>query len=116
VLSNAVLNICHEYARWMPTAFPKAGLKRLPGVLEVEPEDLDPLSVIGRQPVRALFVAGGADAISPPEDVRRLYERAKPTSEFLLVPAATHETLPYFFEDLAAPVTQWLDQSQSIPK
>ncbi len=108
VLSNAVLNICHEYAHWMPKAFPRAGLKCLPACLGVEAEELDPLSVITKHPVAALFIAADGDAISPTTDVRRLFEAAGPESKFITVMNGTHETAPYFFDDLSAPVISWL--------
>src|SRR5437867_6341865 len=41
VLSNAVLNIRHEYAGWLPRAIVNAGLNHLPAVLNVEPGELD---------------------------------------------------------------------------
>jgi len=111
VLSNAVLNLCDEYAHWMPAAFPKAGLKRLPQLIGVEPEELDPLSVMTARPVTALFIAGGKDAISPPTAVRSLFDVATPGSGYLIAPAATHETVPYFFDAFAAPVMTWLSKS-----
>lgn len=108
VLSTAVLNICHEYARWLPPAFLKAGLKKLPDVLAVEPSQLDPETVLTGSPVSALFVAGAEDKVNPVVAVRRLYEIAAPGSGWLVVPDATHEALPYYFEDLAPPVLEWL--------
>jgi len=113
VLSNAVLNICHDYAHWMPTAFPKAGLKRLPELLGVQPEELDPVSVMATNPVTALFIAGEKDSIASPTDVRKVFTVAGPGSEFIIVPKGTHETAPYFFETLADPVTAWLGKSHA---
>jgi pimeloyl-ACP methyl ester carboxylesterase len=108
VLSNAVLNICREYAPHLPRALPRAGLKRLPGLLEVAARDLDTGSVLANHQMAALFVVGNCDKITTPSDVRSLFEAAAPGSDFRVVPAATHETVPYFFEELAAPVAAWL--------
>ena len=107
-LSSAVLNICHEYARGLPQAFVKAGLKRLPSVLKVEPVELDTSAVLARKPVAAMFVAGSEDKITPVAEVRRLYEEAAPGSELLVVPEATHEAVTYYLCDLVPPVLAWL--------
>lgn len=109
VLSNAVLNICHEYARWLPQSLLKGGLKQLPSVLNVEPGQLDITTVLAANSVSALFVAGTDDKITPPTDVRKLWEAAAPGSKLVIVPAAMHEALPYLFDDLVPPVLAWLD-------
>ena len=108
VLSNAVLNIRHEYAGWLPRAIVKAGLNHLPAVLKVEPGELDMTTVLARTPVVALFVVGTEDKITPVADVRKLYEEAAPGSKLVVVPGATHEAVTYFFNDLAPPVPAWL--------
>ena len=109
VLSNAVLNIRHEYAHWFPQGLVKAGLKHLPSVLKVNPTELDTTTVLARRPVAALFVAGGEDKIVPVSDVRKLYEESATGSEWIVVPGATHEAVPYFFENLVNPVLTWLE-------
>jgi len=108
-LSNAVLNIGREYAGWMPGALLRAGLRKLPALLQVPPEELDPKTVLTRNPVDALFVAGAEDKITPVDEVKKLRALAAPGSEFIVVPRATHEAVTYFFSDLAQPVTAWLD-------
>ena len=112
VLSNAVLNICHDYAQWLPAGLVKAGLRKLPSVLKVEPDELDPARVLARNPVAALFVAGAADQIAPPKDVQKLFGQAAPGSELVLVPQATHEALPYDFNELAPPVLARLERQR----
>jgi len=107
-LSKAVLNICHEYAGCLPRAFVKAGLKHLPSLLMVEPEQLDTKKVLAGSPVAALFAVGTEDRITPVGDVRQLYEEAAPGSELVVVPEATHEAVTYFFKDLVPPVLKWL--------
>ncbi len=109
VLSNAVLNICREYAAWFPSTFLKSGLKKLPAVLEVEPGQLDPATTLPRNPVAALFVAGAQDRVTPIRDVRKLYEAAAPESGWLVVPNATHEAVTYYLDELTTPVLAWLD-------
>ena len=108
-LLPAVLNIRREYAKWMPTALVKAGYRKLPSVLKVEPGELDTSTVLSRNPVNALFIAGARDAIAPVEVVTRLERQAASPSELIVVPHATHEALPYFFSALAQPVLDWLD-------
>jgi len=107
-LSNAVLNICHEYAGWMPKALVKSGLNKLPSVLQIPASEFDITTVLRRKPVAALFVAGAEDRIAPVKDVEQLFALALPGSKFIVVPDATHETLTYYFADLAPPVLAWL--------
>ena len=108
VLSNAVLNLCHDNARWLPASLVRAGLRRLPELLQVTPDELDTTTAVARTPVGALLVAGAEDRVMPVADVRALYELCAPGSEFVVVPRATHEALPYFFDDLVPPVLGWL--------
>jgi alpha-beta hydrolase superfamily lysophospholipase len=115
VLSNAVLNICAEYAPCLPRIFPKAGLKQLPRILGVEPAELNPIDVLTRDPVAALFIAGAEDDIAPPADVGALFAQAAPRSTLLTVAGATHETLPYHFDALAQPVLDWLADRPASP-
>ena len=108
-LSNAVLNICHEYAGWLPRGLIKSGLRRLPSLLKVDPGELDTTTVLARHPVPGLFVVGTDDKITPAADVRRLYDETPLHSEWMVVPGATHEAVTYYFNDLVLPVLAWLD-------
>jgi hypothetical protein len=45
-------------------------------------------------------------------DLRRLYSEALPGSKLIVVPGATHETLPYHFGELVPPVLGWLGASE----
>jgi pimeloyl-ACP methyl ester carboxylesterase len=107
-LSNAVLNLCHEYAGWVPRMFLRAGLKKLPAVLEVPAQELDTTTELTRSPVTALLVAGAEDRITPVADVEQLQALAAPGSRLIVVPGATHEAVTYFFADLVPPVLAWL--------
>jgi len=107
-LSNTVLNLRHEYADWLPKTLVKAGLKKLPSVLETPAAELDTTTELIRSPVRALFVAGTEDKITPMADVQQLFALAAPGSELIVLPDATHETVTYFFADLVPPVLNWL--------
>jgi pimeloyl-ACP methyl ester carboxylesterase len=80
----------------------------LPEVLDVPPDELDTTTILKRHPVSALFIAGGQDTITPAAEVSRLKSLASPASKFLQVPDGTHEALPYFFDELEAPVKDWL--------
>ena len=116
VLSNAVLNICHDYSGWLPRGLVKAGLRHLPSVLKVDPAELDPATVLARSPVVALFVAGENDIIAPTADVKRLFAAAAPGSELVLVPEATHEAVTYYFNELVPPALRWLDGKGGGPR
>jgi len=111
-LSNAVLNICHEYAGWLPKAVIESGLKKLPSVLQIPASELDTTAVLSRKPVAALFVAGGGDTIMPVKDVEQLRALALPESKIIVVPDATHEALAYYFSDLVPQVLSWLDEEK----
>lgn len=111
-LSNAVLNICREYAPCLPRILPRAGLKNLPEVLGVQPDELDPVAVLARHPVQALIVAASGDKITSTADMEKLFEAAAPGSRLITVPDATHETVTYRFDDLVPPVLDWLDASR----
>jgi len=108
-LSNSIQNICQEYADWTPRWLLNAGIRQLPVVLHVGTDELDPKTWLAEVPVKALFIAGENDQIVPLADVRRLYEVAASGSRLFVVPQATHETLPYFFDKLVPPVLNWLD-------
>lgn len=110
-LSNAVMNIRRDYLGWLPSPIVRAGLRRLPGLIQAPPGSLDPERVLAGQRVRAMFVAGGADDIAPVKEVERLRHEAGPGSPLVVVPEATHESLAYFFDDLAGPVADWLAQA-----
>ena len=112
VLSNAVLNICHDYARLLPRMLIKAGLRQLPVVLDVQADDLDTTTVLRRHPVSALFVSGAKDKVIPPADMQRLFDEALPGSELIAVPGATHETVTYHFNEILPPVLAWLNTSE----
>jgi pimeloyl-ACP methyl ester carboxylesterase len=113
MLSNAVLNICFDYASFLPRAVIRAGLKQLPAVLGVQGDDLDTTTVLARHPVTALFVAGTKDNITPLADVQSLFKEALPGSELIVVPGATHETVAYRFSELVPPVLAWLGTNET---
>ena len=107
-LSNTVLNLGREYAGWLPRGVIRAGLKKLPSVLDVPAGELDPTTGLTRNRVTALFVAGAEDKIAPVAGVEQLFALAAPGSRLLVVPEATHESVTYFFADLVPPVLAWL--------
>ena len=107
--SNTVLNIRREYAGWFPKPLIKSGIKQLPAVLQFPASEFDTMTVLRRRPVSALFVAGGADKITSAKEVKQLNSLALPESEFIVVPDATHEALPYYFKALVPAVLAWLD-------
>jgi pimeloyl-ACP methyl ester carboxylesterase len=112
VLSNAVLNICRDYASFVPQMVIRAGLKQLPVVLDVQANELDTTTVLARHPVSALFVSGAKDKVIPPADMQKLFNEALPGSELIVVPGATHETVTYHFSEILPPVLAWLNTSE----
>ena len=108
-LSNAVLNIRHDYTPVIPKFMVKAAIKKLPSLLQIPATEFDTTTVLRRKPVGALFIAGGLDTIAPVTDVQRVYALALPDSKFIVVPGATHEALTYYFKDLVPAVLPWLD-------
>jgi len=111
-LSNAVLNIRSDYAGLVPKFMVKEGMERLPSVLQIPASEFDTTTVLRRKPVKALFIAGGEDKISPPPEVEKVRALASPGSEFLIVPDATHEALTYYFKELTPAVLSWLDNAE----
>lgn len=107
-LSNAVMNIRQQYAWWVPKFWVRAGLRQLPSVLQIPPNEFDMTTVLIQKPVTALFVAGGADGIATVKDVEQLRALALPDSKMVVVAGATHESLTYYFADLAPPILAWL--------
>jgi pimeloyl-ACP methyl ester carboxylesterase len=106
--SNAVLNIRREYAGWTPEWMIKAGLRELPNILDVPAEELDTTTLLERTPVKALFIAGEADAVVPLSELQELSARGARGSRLVVVPQVTHEALPYCFDQLLPSVLDWL--------
>jgi pimeloyl-ACP methyl ester carboxylesterase len=115
VLSNAVVNIGRDYSGLMPvclvTSLARAGARDLPAVLKVPPGELDTTTVLKRDPIEALFVAGSEDNIAPAADVAELERLAGPGSRLIVLPGATHEAVTYYFDELTGPVLAWLNAS-----
>lgn len=109
--SNAVLNIREQYCDWVPKWMARAGIKDLPSLLDIPASEFDTTTVLRRNPVKALFVAGAKDDIAPPAEVKEDQELAAPGSPLIIVPGATHEALTYYFKDLLPVVVPWLDHS-----
>lgn len=113
-LARAALNLRAEFASWFPERWVRGALRRLPRVLGVRPERFDPIHQLpGEWPVRALFVAGGADQIAPPPDVGRLFRAVAGTSEFVTVPEATHEGLGLRLDVLGERVAEWFGRTEA---
>ncbi|HUA66018.1 MAG TPA: alpha/beta fold hydrolase [Alphaproteobacteria bacterium] len=110
-LSNAVLNIREQYCDWVPKPMVRAGIKKLPSLLDIPASEFDTTTVLRRKPVKALFIAGAEDDIAPPAEVKEDVALAAPGSVFIVVPEATHEALTYYFKDLLPVVLPWLNQT-----
>lgn len=114
-LSKAVLGLADQYAGWLPQSFIKAGLRKLPGLLQVTPCELNPSCWLETGPDTALFIAGTADRIASSAQVEQLHQLAGPGNELLVVPDAAHEPLPFYLDDLAEPVLHWLSANPTAP-
>jgi len=114
-MSNVVLNSCRKNSRWLPASLVRAGLRAVPACIGVSAAEMDTTTVLPRHPVAALFVASDADPIAPVAEVKKLHQLAAPGSELIIIPEATHGTLPYYFEDLTGPVVRWLDTNLKSP-
>jgi len=112
VLSNAIMNIRREYVGWMPPALLRLGIKKLPQILDCKTEDLDTTTALKRHPVKALFIAGSADTIMPPSELKDLESLSLPGSQLVIVDKGTHEALTYFFEAMDPPVLKWLKEGR----
>ena len=110
-LSNAVLNIREQYCDWVPRWMIKAGVRKLPSLLDIPASEFNTTTVLRRKPVKALFVAGAEDKIAPVAEVKEVEALAAPGSELVVVPEATHEALTYYFKDLLPVVVPWLDHA-----
>jgi pimeloyl-ACP methyl ester carboxylesterase len=108
-LEPAVLGLAAEYAPWLPRSWLRQAVRRLPGILGVAPELLDTAPFLAGSSTPTLFVAAGHDPIAPPSDVARLARMHGGPAKYLPVLAARHESLPYHFNELRLPVSDWLD-------
>lgn len=113
-LSNAVMNIREQYCDWVPKWMVRAGIKKLPSLLQIRASEFNTTTVLRRKPVKALFIAGGDDKIAPVATVKRVEALAAPGSELIVIPGATHEALTYYFKDLLPVVLPWLDEGGAV--
>lgn len=109
-LSNAVMNLRYEYASWVPKTLTRAGLKKLPKLLNTSACELDTTTVLSQHPESVLLIAADDDKIAPLSEVKELRQLASSDSKLIVVPNSTHETVTYHFEDLTAPVLAWLSE------
>ena len=114
-LGAAIQNVRRQYARWVPKSFIAAGLRELPSLLHTQPSELHPACWINHNLNGVLFVAGQADAIATLDQVQKLHRLAGEENEMLILRHATHETLPFFLDDLADSVSHWLEYAPAIP-
>ena len=105
---KALVRLRDGYARWMPRPWVRGAARRLPQLLGVGREVLDTSSAIRGRSMRAFLVSGQGDVVTPPEDGSELRGLAGPGSGFLIVGDATHEVLPYLFDQHGEVVLRWL--------
>ena len=73
-------------------------------------------AAVGNMKTPVLFIGGGKDTISPPEDLQ-LLERAAPAgSKVLVIPEANHFVIGMWFQGLTQPVKEWFQQHLRPPE
>jgi pimeloyl-ACP methyl ester carboxylesterase len=97
-----------EYASWVPAGWVRRATLKLPRLMGVPPEALDTTAALRHHDVTALLIAAKSDVVTPPEDSRKLRALLSADSDLLVVGLATHETLPYFFDQHGSRVRAWL--------
>lgn len=97
-----------EYACWLPRCWVRRAAGRVPGLLGVPAEAMDPVSVVQGRELRVLYVAATGDRVTPPEDSQQLLGASGSGGRLLVVDGVTHETLPYGFEQHGEWVRKWL--------
>ncbi len=97
-----------EYASWVPRAWLRGALRRLPNLLHVPPPALDTTHAIRGSGVKALLIAGDGDRITPPSDSAAIRELLDEGSDLLIVGPISHEALPFLFEQHGPAVVEWL--------
>jgi pimeloyl-ACP methyl ester carboxylesterase len=112
-LPTAIENIRQQYARWIPKFFIAAGTRHLPELLQTEAAELNPSCWVNESLSDVLFVAGGADTIATLDQVQRLHRLSGSGNEVMVIKNAAHETLPFYLDDLAEPVTHWLREPRA---
>jgi len=113
-LAAAGLNIRNEYSPWFPEGLTRAGFAGLPALLGVGPDELDPATLMQRTPVKALFIVGMEDRITPPLDSSRLKTLSTAGSRVRYIPEANHETVPYYFDAVMPVVVEWLEGEPGV--
>ena len=63
----------------------------------------------------ALFIAGGKDEISRPEEVETLQQLAPSGSKYILVPEANHDVIGVWLHELVPQVQSWLEAQLAAP-
>ncbi len=109
-LGNAIENLRADFAPWLPAAWIRAGVRRFPEILGVPAEELDTLTVLGRRPISALFLAGGHDVIAPPAAVEALQNASRPGSRLWVLDGSNHEALPFRFPEMAPVIERWMNE------
>lgn len=108
-LEPAILGLAADYVPWLPRAWVRQAVRRLPASLDVPAGALDTTPFVAGSGTPMLFVAAGEDPIAPPPVVARLARLHAGPTKYLVVPRARHESLPYHFDELRQPVLDWLD-------
>ncbi|MGE3308826.1 MAG: alpha/beta hydrolase [Limisphaerales bacterium] len=106
----AALRLRDDYARWIPRGWVRRAAGKVPRLLGVAPERMDTLASIHGCDVVALLVASAEDVVTPPEDSAALLLELGRGSELLIVGNASHEALPFHFDQHGEHVLRWIGE------
>ena len=106
---TAAERLRREYAAWLPSGWVRRAVRRVPGRLGVEPTALNTTDAIRDRGVRGFIVMAAGDQVAPPSDGARLRECLGAGSGWMIVGPATHETMPFVFEQHGGWIREWLD-------
>jgi pimeloyl-ACP methyl ester carboxylesterase len=105
-----VARVRAEYASWIPAGWVRRAALKLPDLIGVPPEALDTTAALREHDVTALLIAAREDVVTPPDDSRKLRALLSDESDLLVVGPATHETLPYAFDQHGPRIRHWLQE------
>ena len=107
-LAPAIERIRDEFAPGVPRCLVRAAARSIPGLLGLQPGELDPVAHLRPRAPDALLMASTHDAIAPPRDVEELQVACLDGSSLAVVHGPPHEELQFRLDLLGAHVRRWL--------
>ena len=106
-LNDAIEGLRSNFANWLPAGLIQRAARKIPGLVGVSFDGLDPQEWLQDNKIDALFVAAGDDPVAPIKSVEALAIRAG-AHPVITLPGISHEQAPFQIEVLREPVTEWL--------